>query len=110
VPVWWAWWGFTWYSTAFNADDAANRVGLLAAMAVVAALAAGVPGAAHGESDTFVVAYAALFGRLSLLYVRAWLRVPAARRLSARYAAGDVVGAGLWLASLAVDEGVRPVV
>lgn len=110
VPVWWAWWGFTWYSAAFNDDDGVNRVALLAAMAGVAALAAGVPGAAHGRSSTFVVAYAALFVLLAALYARAWVRVQAARRLSARYAVGDLVGAVLWLASLALDEGVRPAV
>jgi hypothetical protein len=32
VPVWWIWWGFTWYSSAFNDDDAVNRLALLVAM------------------------------------------------------------------------------
>jgi low temperature requirement protein LtrA len=110
VPVWWAWWGFTWYSAAFNDDDAVNRVALLAAMGGVATLAAGVAGVADGRSDTFVVAYAALFALLAALYARAWLRVPAARSLSSRYAAGYLAGATLWLASLAFGEGLRPVV
>ena len=56
VPVWWIWWGFTWYSSAFNDDDAINRAALLAAMAGVGAVVVGIPGAAHRDSTTFVVA------------------------------------------------------
>jgi low temperature requirement protein LtrA len=110
VPVWWAWWGFTWYSAAFNDDDTVNRLALFAGMAGVAAMAAGVSGAAHARSGTFVVAIAALLALLAALYARAWIRIPAARALSGRYAAGDASGATLWLASLAVSEGLRPVV
>ena len=110
IPVWWVWWGFTWYSAAFNDDDIVNRVAFLAAMAGVGALVAGMHGAAHADSSLFALAYAALFALLAALYARAWLRVPAARALSARYAIGDAVGAALWLASLAVDEGASPVV
>ena len=47
---------------------------------------------------------------LAALYARVWLRVPAARPLTARYGIGDALGAALWLASLALDEGTRPVV
>jgi low temperature requirement protein LtrA len=110
VPVWWVWWGFTWYSSAFNDDDAVNRAALLAAMAGVGAVVVGIPGAAHGDSTTFAVAYAALFALLALLYGRAWRRVPASRPLSLRYAIGDAAGAGVWLGSLAFGDGVRPFV
>jgi low temperature requirement protein LtrA len=109
IPVWWAWWGYTWYSAAFNADDAANRIGLLAGMAGVGGLVVGIPGAAHGHSDTFVIAYAMLLSLLAALYARAWVTVPIARALSARYLAGDALGALIWLASLTLDESVRPV-
>ena len=88
-----AWSGFTWYSAAFNDDDAVNRIALFAGMAGVAALAAGVAGAAHARSDTFVVAIAALFALLASLYARAWVRIPATRAPSLRYAAGDGAGA-----------------
>ncbi|MDX6564629.1 MAG: hypothetical protein QOE10_291, partial [Gaiellales bacterium] len=110
VPVWWIWWGFTWYSSAFNPDDTTNRLALLAAMAGIGALAVGAPGAAHGHSTTFVVAYASLFALLAGLYARAWILVPAARSLSARYALGDAAGSAIWLVSLAVGESLRPVV
>jgi low temperature requirement protein LtrA len=108
IPVWWVWWGFTWYSSAFNADDTTNRLALLAAMAGIGALAVGVPGAAHADSSTFVVAYAGLFALLAALYARAWLLVSTARSLSARYAIGNALGALIWLASLLVDEHWRP--
>jgi low temperature requirement protein LtrA len=108
VPVWWVWWGFTWYSSAFNSDDATNRLALLAAMAGIGALAVGIPGAAHAHSSTFAVAYAGLFALLAVLYARAWLLVPAARSLSARYAVGDALGALVWLASLLLREHWRP--
>jgi low temperature requirement protein LtrA len=109
VPVWWAWWGYTWYSAAFNADDPVNRIGLLAGMAGVGGIVVGIPGAAHGDSDTFVVAYVVLLALLAALYARAWVTVPIARPLSARYLAGDALGALIWLASLALAESVRPV-
>ena len=108
VPVWWIWWGFTWYSSAFNDDDPINRAALLAAMAGVGAVVVGIPGAAHRDSTTFVVAYACLFALLALLYARAWVRVPVSRSLSARYVIGDSAGAAIWLGSLAFGEGVRP--
>jgi low temperature requirement protein LtrA len=108
VPVWWVWWGFTWYSSAFNSDDTVNRLGLLAGMAGVGAISVGVPGAADGHSDTFVVACAALFALLAALFARAWLLVPTARPLSERLAVGDALGAAVWLSSLAVGEHLRP--
>jgi low temperature requirement protein LtrA len=110
VPVWWAWWGFTWYSTAFNSDDAVNRIALLAAMGGDAVLAAGVSGVADGRPDTFVIAYAGLFALLAALYSRAWRRVPVTWSLSPRYAIGYLSGASLWLSSLGLEEGARPVV
>jgi low temperature requirement protein LtrA len=108
VTVWWAWWGFTWYSAAFNTDDPVNRIGLLAGMAAVAGIVVGIPGAAHGDSDTFVIAYAVLLAILAALYAHAYVAVPVARPLSIRYFAGDVLGAAISIGSLALDEGVRP--
>ena len=108
-PVWWAWMGYTWYATGFGADDRVARIALLAAMCGVAIMAAGVDGAAHGDSGTFVGAYAGLLFLLAALYARAWRRFPEARPLTVRYGIGDALGAALWLASLVLDEGVRPV-
>jgi low temperature requirement protein LtrA len=108
VPVWWAWMGFTWYATGFDTDDGAFRLALLTAMVGVAVLAAGVDGAADGDSELFVLAYAGLLAILVALYARAWRREQEARPLTARYAIGDAAGALLWLASLAFADGARP--
>jgi low temperature requirement protein LtrA len=110
VPVWWAWMAYTWYAAGFGAERGASRVGLLGAMLSVAVLAAGVDGAAHGDSSTFVAAYAALLYLVAGLYALAWLRFPEARPVTVRYAIGDAIGATLWLGSLALDEGLRPLV
>lgn len=101
--------GYTWFSAAFDSTDVPHRLGLLAAMLAVTAVAAGVPGAlGEGSSTTLVVAYTLLQAVLVALFVRAGLRAPEARPLTARYATGNAVGAGLWLASLALTETARP--
>jgi len=108
VPVWWAWRSFTWYPSSFGTGGWGDRVGLLAAMLASAVLAAGLGGVAQGESTTFVVAYAGLLVVLCALHGAAWRREPTVRAINARQVAGNGLGAVLWLASLAVDEDVRP--
>lgn len=110
IPVWWGWMGYTWYATGFDSDDPVFRLGLLGGMLAIAALSAGVAGAASGDSETFVIAYACLFYILSALYGRTWLQAPEARSLSARFAIGNAFGATLWLLSLTLAETVRPLV
>jgi low temperature requirement protein LtrA len=107
LPVWWAWRGFAWYATGFAGTDRAYRLGLLAGTLSVAALAAGIPGAAQGDSTTFVVSYAATTYVLAALYARAWYLRPDARQLVGCYLVGDSVGATLWLASLALSAPSR---
>ena len=86
VPVWWAWRGFAWYATGFDTDDRTFRAACLAGMIGVAAVSAGIDGAAHGDSETFVIAYSGLLCVLAALFLRTWWRVPAARPLAARQA------------------------
>ncbi|MGI8691301.1 MAG: low temperature requirement protein A, partial [Geodermatophilaceae bacterium] len=108
VPVWWCWRSFTWYATGYS-DDPRCRIGLLAGMLGVAVLSIGVAGAAgEGESRTFVLAYVGLLIILGGLYGRIWLLFPAARSLARRYVLGYAVGAVIWSASLALQEGARP--
>lgn len=110
VPVWWVWRGFAWYATGFDTDDRTFRFASFAGMVGVAALAAGVDGAAHGDSALFVLACTGLLSVLAALYARTWWRLPAARRLAVRQVIGYGLGAVLWLASLAFDEAARPLV
>ncbi len=110
VPVWWVWRGFAWYASGFGTGDRMTQAALCLGMVGVAALASGVDGAAHGDSDVFVASYASLLVILAALYARGALRQRGARRLAAMQVAGYGIGATLWLASLGLDEDLRPVV
>ena len=103
VPIWWAWMTFTWYATAFDNDDVPYRVTLLAAMLFMLGISASVEGvgAQPGATVGFVVAYAALRLLLVWLFLRARSHTPSELRgFVAWYAAGNALGAVLWLASL----------
>jgi low temperature requirement protein LtrA len=68
-------------------------------------LAASVEGVPDGRTVSFVLAFVALQVLLVGLFVRALLhardeRFSGVRPLIATYAAGDLIGAGVWLASL----------
>jgi low temperature requirement protein LtrA len=100
VPVWWAWVGFTFYSDRFDTDDVVFRLAMFAEMLAVAALASTTPGALHGSSAGYVLAFVAVRAVLIGLYLRAYRHVPAARGLTGLYSAAFSVGASLWLVSL----------
>jgi low temperature requirement protein LtrA len=102
IPVWWAWMGYTWFLSALPAEDRVVRVGVLAAMLGVIALAAAITAAPDDGGTAFAVVYAGLFALLAALFGRAWPGAGAARPFFARYALGDLAGAGLWLASAAL--------
>lgn len=108
VPVWWSWMIFTWYATAFDNDDVPYRATLLTAMLFTLWLAASIGEVGFGSSTSFVLAYVALRLLLVGLYARAhYHATPAIRGFTALYAAGNGVGAGIWLASLLVPEPAR---
>ncbi len=102
IPVWWAWMGFTWYATGFDNDDLLFRAGFLAGMLGVAALAVGIGGVAEGETAGFAIPYALMQLVLAALFLRSARDEPATRRYCATYAAGNAIGATLWLAAEAV--------
>jgi low temperature requirement protein LtrA len=107
VPVWWSWMIFTWYATGFDNDDVPYRLTLLAAMLSMLGLAASV-GEVGVEPDaavSFVLAYAAMRLLMTGLFLRARRHVPVdLRPFTTYYAAGNALGAGLWLSSLLVPE------
>ncbi len=110
VPVWWSWMIFTWYATAFDNDDVPYRVTLFAAMLSMLGLAAAVDGVGveAGNAAGFVLAYATMRLLLMGLFLRARRHVPAGLRpFVARYAAGNGLGAAIWLSSLLVPEPAR---
>jgi low temperature requirement protein LtrA len=107
VPIWWSWMIFSWFATSFDNDDVPYRVTLLAAMLFMLGLAAAVEGVGQdaGSTTGFVLAYAAM----RLLLFGLWVRArrgspPALRAFTNRYAAGNALGAGIWLSSLLVPE------
>ncbi len=107
VPVWWSWMIFTWYATAFDNDDVPYRVTLFAAMLSMLGLAASVDGVGveAGDAAGFVLAYAAMRLLLTGLFLRARRHAPAGLRpFVVRYAAGNGLGALIWLSSLLVPE------
>jgi low temperature requirement protein LtrA len=105
VPVWWSWMIFTWYATGFDNDDVPYRVTLLAAMLSMLGLAASVGEVSTepGAAVSFVLAYALMRVLMTGLYVRAWRHVPVSLRpFVVLYAAGNALGAAVWLSSLLV--------
>jgi low temperature requirement protein LtrA len=113
VPVWWSWMIFTWYGTSFDNDDVPYRVTLFVAMLSILGLAASVgrigvdPSAVVG----FVLAYSLMRLLVAGLFVRAGRNVPAdLRPFVAYYAAGNIIGATIWLSSLLVPSPFRYVV
>ena len=110
VPVWWSWMIFTWYGTSFDNDDVPYRVTLFVAMLSILGLAASVsrigvdPSAVVG----FVLAYSLMRLLVAGLFVRAGRSVPARLRpFVAYYAAGNFIGATIWLSSLLVPAPFR---
>jgi low temperature requirement protein LtrA len=113
VPVWWSWMIFTWYATCFDNDDVPYRVTLFVAMLSILGLAASVgrigvdPSAVVG----FVLAYSLMRLLVAGLFVRAGRYVPSdLRPFVGFYAAGNIIGATIWLASLLVPAPFRYVI
>ena len=110
VAVWWSWMIFTWYATCFDNDDVPYRVTLLVAMLSILGLAASVGrvGVDPAATVSFVLAYALMRLLVAGLFLRAGRYVPAALgRFVFFYAAGNVIGATIWLSSLLVPAPLR---
>ena len=101
VPIWWGWMGITWYATAFDTDDVIYRISLLVSMLAIVAIAVNVGRVKDGDTTGFVIAYLVMQVVVVGLYVRAWQHAHETQSMTTRYAAGDALGAGIWLASLA---------
>jgi low temperature requirement protein LtrA len=107
LPVWWAWVGYSFYADRFESDEVIFRLLMFAGMLAMAALAVNVNQVFHGGDTAFAVSYIAVRGILIALYLRAAYYVPLARELSARYAAGFLLGLLVWLASFFVPAPVK---
>lgn len=111
VPIFVAWQGFSFYADRFDTDDLVMRVAFFTGMLAIAAMAVLIGDVARGEhTAAFALAYVLLRSPMLLLYLRAWLVIPEARPLVRFYGIGYAVGAGIWLASLAIRPPGRYVV
>jgi low temperature requirement protein LtrA len=99
---WWGWTSTTLYANRFDTDDAVFRLLTLTAMAGVVAMAASVDQISGPAGRWFVLGYVLIRVALIAGYLRAWRHVPQARSTARLYLIGHTLGAGLWLASLAV--------
>jgi len=110
VPVWWSWMIFTWYATSFDNDDVPYRVTLFVAMLSILGLAAseGRIGVDPSAVVGFVLTYSLMRLLVAGLFVRARRSVPAnLRPFVVFYAAGNIIGATIWLSSLLVPAPFR---
>jgi low temperature requirement protein LtrA len=104
---WWAWASTTLYANRFDTDDAVFRLLTLTAMAGVVAMAAAVDKVTEPTGRWFVVGYVVIRLALAAGYLRAWRHVPKARSTARLYLIGHLLGAGIWLVSLAVPAPAR---
>jgi low temperature requirement protein LtrA len=105
--IWWAWIGHTFFSTRFDHDDLPQRLLTVGQVFAVAVMAVNTEtDLASREAAGFAAAYAAMRILLAVQYVRV-MRLPEARPLATRYAAGIAVAALLWLGSALVPPPVR---
>jgi len=104
VPVWWVWMGFTFYANRFDTDDLPYRLLTLLGMFAVAVLATTVPGAFHGASIGFPLAYVGARLVLLALYARARRHVPEARALTTTFLLAFSAAIVVWIVSLAIPH------
>jgi low temperature requirement protein LtrA len=107
VAVWWAWVGYTFYADRFDTDDPPHRVLMIAGMFMVAVLASVIPGAFHGETASFALAYVGVRVVVVLLNARAWWHLPAARPLLNVYIPAFCASIAIFLISVAVEPPFR---
>jgi low temperature requirement protein LtrA len=107
VPVWWSWMGAAFFATRFDSDDPLHRLLTGLQMAAVAGLAVNVHDGLGRGSAAFGLSYACVRGILVVEYIRAGRHVPAARRLTSRYAWGFGVAGAIWFGSAFVPIPLR---
>lgn len=108
VAVWWAWMTFTWYAAAFDHDDVPMRVASLLAMLFGGAMAASIIEVGGSSDAAFAASYGLFHLVVAGLYLRSAADDPPARRYCLAYAAGNTLGAALWLVSVPLPDDARP--
>lgn len=102
--IWWAWLNYSWFASAYDTGDIAFRLLTFMVMTGVLVLAAGVPRAAGGDHDFWLVVAGYVIMRAAM--VPLWLRVarehPEARRTALGYAGAVTLIQVLWVLRTAV--------
>lgn len=97
IAIWWAWMNYTWFASAYDNDDALQRVLTVFIMAGFLTFAAG---AGHiFETLDFgigLVGWIIMRTGMVLLWLRAAAAGPTHRRTALRYAGGIVFAQSLW--------------
>ncbi|MFI8632111.1 low temperature requirement protein A [Microbacterium sp. NPDC077663] len=105
--IWWAWMNFTWFATSFDTDDWLYRVLTILQMGGVLVLAAGVePAFVDGDFRIVTAGYVVMRLAMVVQWLRASRRAGPARRATLVYASGITVVQVLWVAALALPDGV----
>ena len=107
TAVWWAWISFSYFADLFGDKGLLNRVALLTAMLGACMIAVTVRNGVSDDSSWFAATFAVLFLVLGALYLVAYRSLDNYRRFCCCYLVGSLVGAGCWLASLAVAPPAR---
>ena len=102
VSAWWLWIGGTYYNDRFETEDVSHRLSTLLQIVPAAALAAFVHDGLAGTSIPFALSYAAGRILILLLWLRGGIYNRDFRPVANRFAAGFIISAGLWIASVFV--------
>ncbi|MGK5739406.1 low temperature requirement protein A [Micromonospora sp. URMC 103] len=107
TTVWWLWFSFSYFADLFDDDRPPSRLVQLVAMLGVLALAASLDGGVTDDSVRFGLLYGLLLVLLAGMYGLVGWRQPATRDFCRWNAAGFLLGAAGWFASLATPAPTR---
>ncbi len=96
IPLWVAWTGFTFFENRFALDDFVHRLLVFGQMFTIGAMALTAGDAMGGHPGPFSLAAAASQLCVVVMYVRAYVQVPAARSYSLYWGGVFLVAALLW--------------
>lgn len=107
--IFWAWLNFVWFNSAYDSDDAINRVLTLLQIFGSLVLAAGVPRMFHEDLTLGILGYVIMRVGLVLMWLRAAAGHPERRQTALRYAYGLILVQTGWVTALLVTDGHVPI-
>jgi low temperature requirement protein LtrA len=101
ATVWWLWISYSYYADLFDTDDTFDRLTQFVAMLGLSVIAVALPGTETANQSLFILANSGLLAFLGLLYWFTGMQDREARKLCRWYTVGSLLGASIWLSSLA---------